>query len=59
MAESNLLEEPQDFSPVLGGPLYQLLRRAILRESNWTLISPDILYRGEGLLSFKLQIFGL
>jgi hypothetical protein len=30
MAESNLLEEPQDFFLVLGGPLYQLLRGAHL-----------------------------
>jgi len=38
MAESNLLGEPQDFSLVLGGPLYQLLRRAHLEGDHLELL---------------------
>jgi hypothetical protein len=40
MTERNLLEEPNDFSLVLGGPLFQLFRR-----SHLTGDSLDLLYR--------------
>jgi hypothetical protein len=40
MMESNMLEEPKDFSLVLGGPLFQLFRKSHLAGDNL-----DLLYR--------------
>ncbi|HXZ79268.1 MAG TPA: hypothetical protein VEG30_05005 [Terriglobales bacterium] len=44
MAEPNLLGEPQDFSLVLGGPLYQLLRRAHLEGDHLELLYRRIFF---------------
>jgi hypothetical protein len=34
MMESNMVEEPEDFSLVLGGPLFQLFRKSHLAGDN-------------------------
>ena len=38
-----LLQDPYDFSLILGGPLYQLLRRAYLSGEAMELLGPTIL----------------
>ncbi len=43
MAKNNMLREPQDFSLVLGGPLFQLLRRAHLSGDALELLRQRIL----------------
>jgi hypothetical protein len=42
-SNSNLLREPQDFSLVLGGPLFQLLRRAHLSDDALELVRQRII----------------
>jgi len=43
MTEPNLLEQPNDFSLVLGGPVYQLFRRAHLAGDHLELLSRRLL----------------
>jgi hypothetical protein len=43
MTESRVLEEPRDFSLVLGGPLFQLLRRAHLEGEHLELLKRRLL----------------
>lgn len=43
-AETNLLEDPSDFSIVLGGPLFQLLRKAHLEGDHLELLTRRLIF---------------